>query len=258
MDGLYSREWMIKPSECNAEGCLPLTLLISQLIDLATDHANTLGIGFINLEPQGVGWVLSRLAIEMKKWPKNGEKYILSTWIESFNPHYSERCFSVESPDGEIFGYARTTWMVIDLQQHLSVGTAKLSIPENMILGVRCEVPRGKRYKSISPVTTSEYTFKYTDLDFYRHVNTVKYVALLMNQISLDMFDSYLLSRFDIAFAHEAKYGDTVIIKYFDEETKSPGILNTENLSLRRSFEIIKGENQILTASIYFTKIETA
>lgn len=254
MTNVLRKELMVKPSECNAARELPLTLLVAQMIDIATDHANELGIGFLNLGTRGLGWVLSRLSVEMRRWPRNGEKYILSTWIESYNVHFSERCFSVVSENGDILGYGRTIWMIIDLKSHRSVGTAGTVLPEEMIHPLPCPIPKMARHRAFAPTKVVEYTFKYTDLDFYRHVNTVKYIALLLNQFTLEEFDSHLLSRFDIAFAHEAKYGETAVIGIMEEEVPNPELLGLEGRSWKTVFEISVAGIPILSSQMILTR----
>ena len=254
-DKILKREFMVKPSECNAQQSLPLSLLVTQLIDLATDHANQLGIGFLELEPKGLGWVLSRLSVEMERWPGNGETYILSTWVESYNAHFSERCFSIVAGDNEVIGYARTIWMIIDLSTHQSVGTGGTHLPEELIAGALCPIAKGVRHKPFVADKESEYTFKYSDLDFYRHVNTVRYISLLLNQFTLEEFDSNILSRFDVAFAHEAKYGETALIRSIEEETQPPSMLKRKSDSKKRIMEISVGETLILSSSITLSKV---
>lgn len=250
MNSKLSREYQAKPSECNAQQEVPLPLLVTQIIDIATDHANQLGIGFLNLTSQGYGWVLSRLTVEMRRWPQNGEKYVLSTWIESYNAHFSERNFSVVAESGETLGYARTIWTIIDLDSHKGMGTAGTVLPPEMIAGSDCPIPKHIRIRHFAPKHSVEYTFTYCDLDFYRHVNTVRYISLLLNQFSLEDFDTHILSRFDIAFAHEARYGETAVIGSIDEEVPTPSLLNSTAVSLRRNFEISVSSQPILTASI--------
>lgn len=254
-ESILSKDFMVKPSDCNAGGKLPLTALVAQMIELATDHANILGIGFLSLEPHGLGWVLSRLSVEMKRWPANGECYILSTWIESYNQHFSERCFSVKSSNGEILGYARTIWVIIDLQSHNSVGTAGTILGDGMIADLECPIPKFMRHKAFVPEKSSEYVFQYSDIDFYRHVNTVKYIALLLNQFSIEDFDSGFVSRFDIAFAHEAKYGETVVINSIDEKVPSPSLARHSSESFRRSFTLEVNGTLILTSSIVLSEL---
>lgn len=252
---ILSRQFMVKPSESNAQQELPLTMLMAQIIELATDHANLLGIGFLNMEPKGLGWVLSRVSIEMNRWPKTGEKYILSTWIESWNSHFSDRCFSIQSENGEMLGYARTVWVIIDLKGHKSVGTAGLQMPAELIDGTPCPIPRMQRHKVFENANVTNYTFKYTDIDFYRHVNTVRYIALLLNLYSLEDFDTSVLSRLDIGFAREAKFGEVAQIRWVEEKTDNPSLFKMEGESTKRSFEILVESNTILTASIVMTRV---
>lgn len=252
---VLSRELVCKPSESNASQALPLTMLVAQLIDIATDHANELNIGYHLLSPKGVGWVLSRLSVEMSRWPATGEKYILSTWIESWNQHFSERCFSVATTDGEVIGYARTIWVIIDLETHRSVGTAGMILPPESIKGEGCPIPKMSKHKPFEAEKETEYTFKYTDLDFYRHVNTIKYLSLLLNQFTLEEMDTHFISRFDIAFANEAKYGETALIDSLCEDVETPSMVKTEKESKKYNFEIKVDGRHILTSALILTRL---
>lgn len=250
----HSLEFLLKPSVSNAQQELPVTLLVEQVIELATDHANLLGIGFMSMEGKNMGWVLSRLSVEMRRWPKMGEKYKITTWVETWNSHFSERCFSISSSE-EIIGYVRTVWMVIDLDSHKSYGTAGMLLPEECV-GVReCPIMRQKRHKQFEPQKSSAYTFQYTDLDFYRHVNTVRYISLLLNQFSLEEFDSNHLYRFEIAFMHEARYGETAIINRIEEtiEGGDPEAFISPLVSKGYTYEITVNGTPILRSRLFFT-----
>ena len=51
------------------------------------------------------------------------------------------------------------------------------------------------------------YRFKYCDIDFYRHVNTVRYIDLLLNQFDMQTYDQNIVNRLELSFLHEASYG---------------------------------------------------
>lgn len=59
-----------------------------------------------------------------------------------------------------------------------------------------------------SPDRTATYTFRYCDLDFNRHVNSARYIELLLNQWPLDFHDAYLIHRIEISYLNEAHFGD--------------------------------------------------
>lgn len=91
----YCQSYILTAGECNAQGIMPVTLFGARVIEVATFHANELGVGYDRLIADGLAWVLSRLSIEMYRSPKVNERYTLRTWIEGFNRHFSERDFEM-------------------------------------------------------------------------------------------------------------------------------------------------------------------
>lgn len=222
MIATYRETYFLSAGESNAEHEMSLPLLVAKMIDIATAHANSLGIGNPAMEDINAGWVLSRLTIEMEKYPSVNDSYVLSTWVESFNRHFSVRSFKISSPEGHVYGYARSIWMVMDTVNHTNVGLAHLSLPEDAISGEVAPISKqAKHFTIVEENAASElpagtlisnrpsfdYKFKYCDLDFYRHVNTVRYVTLLLNRFSLEDYDECFVKRLELSFLHEAKYG---------------------------------------------------
>ena len=58
----------------------------------------------------------------------------------------------------------------------------------------------------------------YTDIDFNRHVNTVRYICALLNAWQLDWYEHHRISRFDIAFVKEAYFGQKATIAVDDAD----------------------------------------
>lgn len=236
MEKKYSLSFFLSAGETDAEGQLSLPLLASRIIDISTAHANSLGIGNPAMEHKGCGWVLSRIALEMKSYPKVNNTYRLTTWIESYNRHFSERIIEVSDEAGNPYGYARTIWMVLDTRTRESVGLSHLPIPEELIIPGECPIPRQGKHIFVIPENNPEepgrgtvkanrpvfdYIIRYCDLDFYRHVNTVRYVQLLLNRFSLEEWDAMEVSRMELAFMHELKYGEEVSVLRADTDNIS-------------------------------------
>lgn len=222
MTPIFKETYFLSASEANAEQELSLPILTSKLIDIATAHANSLGIGNPSMEKMNAGWILSRLTIEMNSYPKVNDTYIISTWIESTNRHFSERAFKIYSESGEVFGYARSIWMVMDTVNHTNVGLSHLTFEKEWIDGTIPPIERQARHSTIvenicgeelprgivtATAPVFDYKFKYCDLDFYRHVNTIRYVTLLLNRFTLEEHDESFVKRLELSFLHEAKYG---------------------------------------------------
>ena len=218
--------YFLSAGDCNAQGELSLPVLTSKIIDIATAHANSLGIGNPSMEHLGYGWILSRIAIEMQTYPKVNEQYSVSTWIESFNRHFSVRNFMVADSEGNPCGYATSVWMVLNWNTRENAGTSHLSLAPEMISGDTVPIGRIGKHRAIIDPTDEQTphsgtallatapatlrTFGYADLDFYRHVNTVRYVALILNCFTLEQMDANEVERMEMAFMREGRYGETV------------------------------------------------
>lgn len=210
----HSRSYFLSAGESNAEGLMPLTLMVERLIEISTEHANSLGIGYAELIKKNIGWVLSRVSLEMYRYPRINETYVLTTWIESYNRFFSERNIAVTAPGGEVLGYARTVWVAMDFEKRALANLTQLDRRCFPVADLPCPIDRTPTLAPAGEGATAvPYTFKYCDLDFNRHVNTVRYIELLLNQKSLEHYDAFVAGRFDIHFHHECRYDQTVELR---------------------------------------------
>ena len=205
---IYSRSYYLSAAECNAEQELALPQLVQKLIDVATEHANHLGIGNPDMPAPDMGWVLSRLTVEMTSYPRENSDYRIETWVEDWNRHFSLRAFAISDTEGNVYGYARSVWMVLNTKDRSNAGLSGLDFKREWISGRECPIPKQEKHLRIEPDESSPvYRFKYCDIDFYRHVNTVRYIDLLLNQFELPVYDANIVGRLELSFLHEASYG---------------------------------------------------
>lgn len=206
---VYSHEYFLAAGSTNASGEMPITLLTARIIEVATEHANLLNIGYSRLTALGIGWVLSRLSIEMKRMPGINETYSLTTWIEDWNRLYSDRCMVIKDGKGEVLGYVRTVWVAIDIEKRTAADLSVLNADSLKSPDIECPIAKQRKMLPVSePQHTTPIRFRYCDLDFNRHINSVRYIEHILNQWDLEFFDRHKITRFDIAYLQECHYGD--------------------------------------------------
>ena len=220
----YSHHYVLTAGESDAEGRMPLTLITERIIEVATEHANALGIGYDALITKNIGWVLSRLSIEMRRFPRSTDHYTFTSWIESYNRHFSERNFAITDAAGNILGHARTVWVAMDFATRSVADITAFERERFPIADLPCPISKTPRIPSPGPEAEVDvYTFRYRDLDFNRHVNTVRYLDLILNHWPLEHFDRMVPARFDIMFHHECRFGDTVELRVGEGPDKCQG-----------------------------------
>ena len=198
----------------SARGTLPLATLVADVIQVATDHANALGVGYSRLIQDGNSWVLSRLTIEIDRLPRIHEDYSLTTWIEGFNRHFSERNFEIRA-SGATIGHVRTVWVAINIASRRPADLSGIAHLESTVSSRRCPIQPQGRIPAPEAGDATEYsvTFRASDIDFNRHVTTTRYVELAIDALPLDLYDRAVTRRFEIAFRHEARWGEAAVVR---------------------------------------------
>ncbi len=210
----HHHKYLLTAGESNASGRMPVTLLMERIIETATEHANALGIGYATLIEGGIGWVLSRVSFEMKRYPAINEEYSLTTWIEGYNRRFSERNFEMHGGDGSVIGYARTIWVAMDFKTRTVADLSRYEKDLFPVVKRDCPIAPAPRLALLGDdCEHKEYTFRYCDIDFNRHVNTVRYLVMILNQWSMEHYDRNIVGRLDMMFHHECHYGETVSLR---------------------------------------------
>lgn len=215
MQQILTERFFLSAGDANAQGEMSLPLLVAKFIDLATAHANSLHYGNPDMAHLQAGWVLSRIALQIDSYPRANEQYSVSTWVEKWTHRFSVRCFMVADADGRPLGYARSVWMILSTVTHESLPLTIFDFNPDVLVPDKCPAINSQKHRPIETPDSEpvHYTFQYTDLDFYRHVNTVRYVSLLLNQFTLAQMDAARVSRLEISFMHEGCYGDRIEIR---------------------------------------------
>ncbi len=208
---VHTQRYLLTAAQCNAQRELAPAMLVQHIIEVSTEHADALGVGFRDLAANGTLWVLSRIAFEVKRYPRLGEEYSLSTWVEGYNRHFSERNFEICGGEGEVIGYARTIWVSIDMKTRRPANLSGFDFLKEVVCDKECPIEKqGKIHPIEPPQMCHPYRFPVSDIDVNRHVNSSRYVELIINQMDLETYDRFFVSRFEIEFRHEAHYDEQV------------------------------------------------
>lgn len=210
METVYSREFYLAAGDGTAEQLLPVGLAVERCIEVATDHANMLGVGYENLKAHGQSWVLSRIVLEMTEYPRVNETYRVETWVDSFNRAFSDRFFRILNCRGEVCGYSRSTWVAIDLEKRTLADISRFDALKALITAAReCPIRPCGRHKAVGDgAEVTEHTFCYSDIDSNRHVNTVRYVEMLLDRWPLEFHDAHRVRRLEVSFMRECLCGE--------------------------------------------------
>ncbi|MBD5318838.1 MAG: hypothetical protein HDS09_06235 [Bacteroides sp.] len=207
---LYTNEFYLTASEVNAQREMPLSRMVTTLIDTATDHANLIGIGFDRMIREGISWVLSRLTIDILESPAVNHTYRLSTWVESTSRLFSDRDFEMtDAESGRTVMRAHSTWMAVNMTTRRPGDLTPIWEGLDIVSDRRFEGEKGGKLMPVQDAESEKtYRFAVSDIDVNRHVTTRRYIDLITDMWPLDHYEAMRPSRFEVAFKHEAHYDE--------------------------------------------------
>lgn len=179
----------------------------------AGQDAHNRGFGVDALAKNNSGWVLSRICFELDSLPKEYEQITLNTWISDYNRLSSTRNFSLYDAEGNEFGRAVSQWCMLDFTTRMPVDMSLMAAAHegNMVDAPSpCERPR--RLTSVQGECIAEHKVVYSDIDFNRHMNTMRYIDILFDSMPIEEIESLSTLRMDINFIREARYGDKLLL----------------------------------------------
>ena len=147
--------------------------------------------------------------------PRTGEQFEIQTWVKSVYRQFTDRHYAIMRPDGTPYGYAVSTWALINIDTRQPVDLSQM--PDDQLW--QCIVPEREapiapptRLRLQTPERLAEHTAAYTDLDINGHVNSIRYIELLLDRISKQEHAANPVTRIEMQYAAESGAGDRLQI----------------------------------------------
>lgn len=187
--------------------------VVNYILNTAGLDAHNKGFGVEVLQRQSLSWVLSRLSVEIDSLPAQYDEFKVATWINEFNRLSSTRNFTLHDRSGMQFARAVSQWCMINIESRTVADMSSLEDTYRAAM-VACPSPCGKpaRIGAIDPQHHITRPVVYSDLDFNRHVNTLRYIEMIFNALPIERIERNEGMRIDINFIAEGRWVQTLDI----------------------------------------------
>jgi medium-chain acyl-[acyl-carrier-protein] hydrolase len=207
--------YTVEPFTEDFTGMLAWSELGKRILAAAGMHADSHGFGMKQLLPRNMAWVLSRMNVEMQEMPKKGEQYLVETWVHSIYRTFTDRCFAILRPDGTAFGYAYTTWALINTETRMPTNLENLpngGFSSFVDAEKVCNTSAFSRIRVNAVEPANIVTALYSDIDINMHVNSIRYVEHIFDLFPMDFFKEHRVWGLEIAYHGEAHYGERLAL----------------------------------------------
>ena len=204
-------KYTVEPEYVDFTSRASVSSMFNLILHAAGRDAHRRGFGIDVLAEKNYGWVLSRMCFELDYMPAEYDEYTLHTWIGGYNRLASTRNFTLTDKDGREFGRAVSQWCMLDFDTRMPLDMGTLAkVHEGTIVDAPSPCDAPKRIGAISSEPIAERRVAYSDIDFNRHMNTMRYIDFAFDSLPIEVPEKLSAMRMDLNFMKEALYGDTL------------------------------------------------
>lgn len=244
---LYQKKYHIESSDVDFNKKLKLSSIFSYFQEIASLHADNLGVGIEAIEKIGVGWALIKIKVDLIRYPVWNEEILIETWYPEPKKFEFIRDFSIIDSNGNIIVNAITSWIIFDIK------TRELRKSDSIANGFPLNAKeRAINYKfgKIKDFGKIEFNIKkiirYSDIDFNGHLNNSKYVDFIMDCLSIEDHKKYRVKTIEVNYINEALPEDTIVISK-DLSALNSNLIYFEGINEKDNKAIFKAQIEIET-----------
>lgn len=217
-DGTFCETRRLAARDVDVNNKLKLSSVFAIVQETANDQCICFGSGWGDLMAQyNACYILTRMRFEMEKYPGAGDDIVIYTWPDKTVKALFTRYFTIESPDGYIYGKGVSQWALFNVIKRSVMRPSECNVrmPEEILREAPLVLPKGSLYSDEvfeeNLIGMREHAPVYTDFDYNRHINNAKYVEWAENVLPLEFFaEKNQISMIDIKYKHEISFDEYI------------------------------------------------
>ena len=214
MERDYQLRWM----DFDRHGRLQPAAALDIFQDVATMHANGMGIGRDDMVPRGVFWAVVRTKLEMAKQPAHFQTVTVRTWPHTPTRFSFLRDFTMRDQAGDLIAKATTEWVLMDIEARKFVSVKDYYDGLDDFDEARAFERKPRKIPDFEegnrPVV--EVVPRFSDIDVNGHVNNARYANYLMD--ALDPDSASAVKTLQLDYRHEALPGAPLAVHALAED----------------------------------------
>ena len=214
-----SYSFQIQPQYVDFQFRVTMAALGDILLTTAGLNADDNGFGLRRLHEMQCAWVLSRMSIEMNRFPEQYETISVETWVEEVNRVNTIRNFCIRDEKNEIIGNACSVWVMFDMISRRAKDLHTLEGIHEYATGKVGLIEKPGKLEMVEGEDYDGFKVKYSDIDINGHVNSIRYIQWISDCFSLDCYRKCQVKRFEINYMNEMLFDDYVDIVGQEQES---------------------------------------
>ncbi|MBN1899350.1 MAG: hypothetical protein JW827_11280 [Spirochaetes bacterium] len=229
MKGIWEEPCTVRSFDVDYSRKLKLNALFNYFQQIAHNHAEHLGWGYEALQKKGFFWILSRIKINVIKYPLWMEDIFIQTWPKGVEKLFAMRDFLILDKDKNPMVEATSAWILYDMKASRPARVDKFFKDPDLFINKHAvkEIP-DKLEASDRFQTVLEKHVRYSDIDVNDHVNNTRYLEWIQDSFEKIEYEKQSIKSLQVNFLKEVRYGETILVKR--SGSKNNAFIQMENI----------------------------
>jgi medium-chain acyl-[acyl-carrier-protein] hydrolase len=221
MSEIWQEQFKVRAYEVGLDAALTMQSVCNYLQEIAGNHAFNLGVAVDHLLKQNITWVLSRLHVQMSRYPFWRETVTIKTWPAEVHPLYAIRDFELFDVKDRSVGKATSSWMLLDIIKRKPIPITETIQQMHLNSPGRAIDDKFEKLPVMQQVQYEKrFHVRLSDLDVNQHVNNVNYIEWGLETLPEEIYKNYFLSDMEITYRAESNLGDQIIAQSETQEVQ--------------------------------------
>lgn len=206
----HTEEMRAMPSMCDENSLMSIPAILDMFQDAAGIHAESVGIGALELEEKGLFWIVSKIRLRIFRRPLVQEMLEAVTWIQPAERVSCERDWALRK-GGEQLAYVRSIWAALRRDNFRPGYMSDFYPDSDFDMTPPDDVPftrMSKNFEDAEPL--GEYRIRSVDIDRGGHMNNVNYVRAMLGCFTCAQLAEMDIKELDMQFILQCYEGDTI------------------------------------------------
>ncbi len=207
-------EFTVPSSASDPEGRMSVAGMFDKFMDLASEHAQGLDVGFDAMHERRAFWVAVRTRVRIYARPRLMERVQARTWPAAPKAVKCDRFYTLAQGE-RVLVEGRTEWVGqnIDTGRVMKVGDFGYPLWMEHRTERVCDAPFTRFREQPDPENLClTYTVGSRDIDMGRHMNNVAYVRMLLGTFTVAQLEAMDIAEVEVSYSMACREGETLSV----------------------------------------------
>jgi len=211
--------------------------ILTILENIGGYQSDEVGYGLLDIEKNGVSWILLDWKVKVIKRPMYGEELLVRTWGRNPKKVTTGRDYEIYNKNNELCVIATSKWALIDIKSKKVARITQDVIDKYMMdeKSVFDDIEIEKVNIPNQFITLSNFKPTRRNIDINGHMHNTHYLELAYEVLPDNVYQNIPYNNFRISYKKEIKIDDEITCKYAYQDNKHIIVLENEKANVINS-----------------------